>query len=234
MLKLLVLKTLFGLNMATGHWLNVHCLVNVWIGKCSTVCTLFRQKCKCGLMDTVALCFSESCFAVLRISSHFDSLTAYPASLYFCKHAGACLGFFRASVLNFLFFFFCGATSLRKFINSHWTESTALLCFRWNLQVMRRACCVFSSAALACLPCSAQTPSAAFPGCVGRHQSWGKKTSYKNTKKAFVNNLIGFGSSDVCTCPLGGDKILWQERLGKLQTVPLMALWWLTGCVWIF
>lgn len=32
-----------------------------------------------------------------------------------------------------------------------------------------------------------------------------KKT---NTKKAFVNNLIGFGSSDVCTCPLGGDKIL--------------------------
>lgn len=77
----------------------------------------------------------------------------------------------------FLFFFFCGATSLRKFINSHWTESTALLCFRWNLQVMRRACCVFSSAASACLPCSAQTPSAAFPGCVGRHQSWGKKTS---------------------------------------------------------
>lgn len=74
-------------------------------------------------------------------------------------------------------FYLCGATSLRKFINSHWTESTALLCFRWNLQVIRWACCVFSSAASVCLPCSAQTPSAAFPGCVGRHQSWGKKTS---------------------------------------------------------
>lgn len=66
--------------MATGHWLNVHCLVNIWIGKCSAVCTILRQKCKSGLMNTAALsCFCTfvnmlellSCLGFVSVSSFY-------------------------------------------------------------------------------------------------------------------------------------------------------------------
>lgn len=187
--------------MATGHWLNVRCLVNIWIGKRSNVCALSRQK--SGLTNTAALCwirFSESRFFLFRASRRiFDRLclslhciSVNMLELYSCFGA-PCLSSFG------LFFFFLnirGATFLRKFINSHWTQSTARLslAFCWNFVVKRPVCCVFSCAASMCLPCSAQTPSAVTPGGVGLHQSWGKKMSWK-TREASVSNGIRFGSS---------------------------------------